>query len=180
MHRNGTPDFRQILCLIALPCNPVLSWHPYVISTFVADNRLGLCCLWWNTSRETEMQSLFSVQSFFRFHNLSKSLTWNSCSFLQPMSWTRGLQLFKVQHLSFRPGMALNYEMPNPLWKPIFFRKCIISWNGYVLEFWQVWIATKEVYHESGNRSSMFSQWTPFRIAITKFGLRSTCQIWFR
>jgi len=71
------------------------------------------------------------------------------------------------------------YEMPNPLPK-ICFRKCIVSWDDDVLKFWQVWIISKEAYHESGGRSSIFWGRTPLRIAFTELGPWSTCQICFR
>jgi len=64
MHRKWYAELSpDILCLIALLCNPVLSWRACVISTFVADNRLG----WWNTSRETEVQNRFSAPMLFSF-----------------------------------------------------------------------------------------------------------------
>jgi len=38
-----------------------------VISTFVADKELGLSCLWWNTSRQTEVQNPFNPPMLFSF-----------------------------------------------------------------------------------------------------------------
>jgi len=60
------------------------------------------------------------------------------------------------------------------------FRKCITLSNGEVLKFWQIWIITKEAYHESNGWRSIFWERTPLRLACTKLGLLSTCQTWFR
>jgi len=67
--------------------------------------------------------------------------------------------------------------MTKPL--QVYFRKCIISWNGDDLKFWQAWITKKEVYHEPDGRRRMFWELTPLRIAFTELGLRSKCQSWF-
>jgi len=66
---------------------------------------------------------------------------------------------FKVQHLSFRAGTVLNTlkALQNTkTFTQACFRKRLISLNGDVSEFWQLWTTTKEAYHESDSWRSMF------------------------
>jgi len=98
----------------------VLSWRAWVISTFVADERLR--CLWWNTSNETDVQSHFNAQMLFCVFATCRN-HWHGTHVAFCNLWKEhGLYSSKFNVFLFVSAQwwvfRKSYEMSTPLWKP--------------------------------------------------------------
>jgi len=151
--------------LITLPCAPVLSWRAWVISTFDEDNWLGLSCSWWLHLPKLKCKASLARQCCFFF--VTSRNHWHG-THVAFCNLCNGQRLYSSKSNIFLFVAESLFQEMHHLVK----RRCFGVLTGQNNNKRGLSWTTKEAYHEPGGRSSMFSQRTPLRIAITKLGLR--------
>ena len=136
--RNVGKQYAWSNCIAMHTKLEVLSWRAWAIS-FVADKRLGLSCLWWNTwLTKQKCKAAFFIFVTCQNHWHGRHVAfWNPCKGHDLYSSKSTIFLFvSTQHWI----LWRSNEMPKPLRKPILGNAS----SREVSMFWQVWITTKE------------------------------------